>query len=217
MAHTFSAGVDPFGIAGDDLELVKVTEADDISHGVPSGGDGEYFPDAIQTYNPLTKITATYRAKVKTDITLEATLGGTAAALALESLKVTTANTKHAEVEASGHKHGATVHETNARTVSVTFAGWGATDFCADPANDGCQSGSWSASINHKDGLNKAGAFLCGRSQGTKVEVQASYISDTKPTLDADYTDAGSDIAKGEDFWTASLKGVLYMAPEVAP
>lgn len=212
MANTFSAGTDPFGIAGADLELVKVTEEDAVDHGVPSGGDGEYFPDAVQTYNPLTKITATYRAKVKTNITLTASLGGTSAALALESLKVTTGNTKHAEVEASGHKHGSTAHESNANEVSVTFAGWGATDFASASPNDGCQSGTWSASINHVDKLKKDGTFLCGRSQGVKIEVQAQYVSDTKPTLDTDYTDAGSDIAKGEDFWTASLKGVKYQA-----
>lgn len=210
MAHTFNAGADPFGIAGDDLELIKTTEEDAIDHGVSSGGDGEYFPASVQTYNEQTKITATYRAKVKTEITVTKSLGSGADPLAIENIKVNTGNTKHAEVEVSGHKHGATNHEENDSEVSVTFNGWGATDFCADPANDGCQGGSWSASINHKDGLNRAGQFLCGRSQGVKIEVQNQYISDAKPVLDADYTDAGSDIAKGEDFWTATLKGVKY-------
>ena len=216
MAHTFVVGADLFNFANDDWGLVKRKTANQVSNAVAEDGGGEYWPDTEQSFDPKTEITLLYRAKVKTDALAVAVSLGLACASGYVpvSVKVTTKPQGHAEVEITGHKHGTSTHEVNSIDVSCTVDGWGATDFCCLVVNDGCQSGSWTASINHKDATGRKGNFFCGRSQGCKIEVSGQYISDTAPALAADLTDDGSDIDEGGDFWTASLKGHKYLRPE---
>jgi hypothetical protein len=218
MAHTFVVGADLFDFANDDWGLVKRKLANQISNGVASDGGGEFWPESEESFDEKQEITLTYRAKVKTDaldVAISLGLACTSGYIPL-SIKVNTkggSSPGHAEVEITGHKHGSSTHEVNSIDVACTVDGWGATDFCSAVADDGCQSGSWSASINHKDSANRKGDFLCGRSQGCKVDVAGQYISDTAPALDTDYTDDGSDLEDGDDFWTAALKGHLYLRP----
>lgn len=215
MAHTFIVGEDLFSFADTNWELVKRKRSNQVSNAVAKGGDGEYMPDTEQSYDEKQEITLMYRAKVKTaalPVAISLGLACTSGYIPL-SIKATTKNTGHAEIEITGHKHGANTHEVNSVDISTPVDGWGATDFCSAEANEGCQSGSYSASIEHKDRLTKAGNFLVGRSQGCKVDVSGSYISDTAPALNTDYTDDGSDIDEGDDFWTASLKGHKYLTP----
>ena len=215
MAHTFIVGEDLFSFADTNWELVKRKRSNQVSNAVAKGGDGEYMPDTEQSYDEKQEITLMYRAKSKEAalaVAISLGLACTSGYIPL-SIKVTTKNTGHAEIEITGHKHGASTHDVNSIDFSTTVDGWGATDFCSAAADEGCQSGSISAAIEHKDGLNKAGNFLVGRSQGCKVDVSGTYISDTAPALNTDYTDDGSDIDEGDDFWTASLKGHKYLTP----
>jgi hypothetical protein len=218
MAHTFVVGADLFEFADTNWGLIKRKTANQISNGVASDGGGEYWPDTEQSYDEKQEITLLYRAKVKDDalpVALSLGLACTSGYIPL-SIKINTKGGNspgHAEIEITGHKHGASTHEVNSIDVSVDVDGWGATDFCSLAPDDGCQSGSWSASINHKDANTKKGDFLCGRSQGCKIEVSGQYISDTAPALAADLTDDGSDLEDGDDFWTAALKGHKYLRP----
>jgi len=215
MSHSFIVGADLFGFADASWELVKRRNARQISNEVAKGGDGEYMPDTEQDYDKKNDVTLVYRAKSKADGLVAAiSLGLLVGDYVPISMKVTTKIPGHAEVEITGHKHdGLATHELNSIDVSCTVDGWGATDFCCLVVNEGCQSGSWTATIEHSDKLSRKGDFFVGRSQGCKIEVIGSYISDTAPQLAADLTDDGSEISEGDDFWTASLKGHKYLIP----
>jgi len=215
MAHTFIVGADLFDFADTNWELIKRKTSQQVSNGVSEDSGGEYWPDSEQSFDEKQEVTCLYRAKVKTDglaVAVSLGLACTSGYVPL-NVKVNTKTGAHAEVEITGHKHGSSTHEVNSVDVSCSVDGWGATDFCSATADDGCQSGSWVATINHKDALDKKGDFLCGRSQGCKIEVSGQYISDTAPGLDTDWTDDGSEVDEGGDFWTASLKGHQYLRP----
>lgn len=216
MANTFAPGDDLFSFADDNFVLVKREVGNAISSACAKTGAGEYIPDTEQTYDERQEVTLTYRANKKTSaLTVAVSLGlaDTVSTYVPTSVKVNTGNTKHAEVQIVGHKHGAGTHEVNSVDVSCSVDGWGATDFCSDTANDGCQSSSWTATIDHVDKLTKAGAFLCGRSQGCRIDCTAEIVADAAPALDGDLTDDGSQVVEGEDFYTASLKGHKFAVP----
>ena len=217
MAHTFIVGADLFGFADDNWELVKRKIGRQIASEVAKGGDGEYMPDTEQSYDQKTDITLVYRAKSKADalpVAISLGLVNETSGYVPITLKVNTKIPGHAEVEITGHKHdGAAVHEVNSIDIEVDVDGWGATDFCCSVVNDGCQSGSYSASIEHKDSLSRKGDFFVGRSQACKIEVSGTYISDTAPVLAAGLTDDGSEISEGDDFYTANLKAHKYLTP----
>lgn len=215
MAHTFGVGEDLFDFADENWGLVKRKMGNPIDSAVSKGGDGEYWPDTEVSYNERQEVTLLYRAKSKNDgLAVAISLGlACTSGYTPVSIKINTKIPGHAEIEITGHKHGAGTHAVNSIDISTTVNGWGATDFCSAAADEGCQSGSYSASIDHVDKLTRAGSFLCGRSQGCKVEVTASIIADTAPALNADLTDDGSDIDEGDDFYTASLKGHQYLVP----
>jgi hypothetical protein len=167
------------------------------------------------SYNHRQEITLLYRAQSKAlalPVALSLGLACTSGYIPT-SIKVNTKIPGHAEIEITGHKHDALAHELNHIDVSTNVDGWGATDFASSAPDDGCQSGTWSASIEHSDKLTRAGAFLCGRSQGGKVEMQGTYIRDTAPTLDAALEDDGSEVSEGDDFYTAALKGHQLLTP----
>lgn len=218
MAHTFAVGADLFDFANSDWALVKRKLANQVSTAVAEDGAGEYLPDTEESYDEKQEITLTYRAKSKEDalaVAISLGLACTSGYVPI-SIKVNTkggSSPGHAEVEITGHKHGTDTHEVNSIDVSCSVDGWGATDFCSAVVDDGCQSGTWSATINHKDANTRKGDFLCGRSQGCKIDVSGQYISDAAPTLAADLTDDGSDTEDGGDFWTANLKGHKYLRP----
>lgn len=215
MAHSFIVGADLFAFADANWELVKRRNARHISNEVAVGGDGEYMPDTEQEYDKKNDVTLVYRAKSKADaLPVAISLGLLVGNYVPTAIKLITKIPGHAEVEITGHKHdGEATHQLNSIDVSCTVDGWGATDFCCLAVNDGCQSGNWSATIGHKDSLSRKGDFFVGRSQGCKIEVSGSYISDTAPALAADLTDDGSEISEGDDFWTASLKAHKYLIP----
>ena len=215
MAHTFIVGADLFSFADTNWELVKRKLANQISNEVAKGGDGEYIPATEQSYDEKQEITLVYRAKSKADALAVAISLGLACTSGYTplSIKVNTKIPGFAEIEITGHKHGTDTHELNSIDVSCTVDGWGATDFCSLVADDGCQSGTWSSSIDHVDKLTRKGDFFVGRSQACKVEVSGTYISDTAPTLAADLTDDGSEVNEGDDFYTANLKGHKYLTP----
>jgi hypothetical protein len=216
MAHTFIVGADLFSFADSSWELVKRKLANQISSEAAKGGDGEYMPDTEESYDEKQDVTLVYRAKSKADGLAVAISLGLACASGYTplSIKVNTKIPGHAEVEITGHKHGANTHEVNSIDISCTVDGWGATDFCSAVVNDGCQSGTYSATIDHKDVLTRKGDFLAGRSQACRVDVAGTYISDTAPALAADLTDDGSEISEGDDFFTASLKAHKLLTPE---
>ena len=215
MAHTFIVGADLFEFADASWELVKRKRGNAIDNAVATGGDGEYMPDTEQSYNERQEITLTYRAKTKdAGLDVDISLGlACASGYVPTAIKVNTKNTGHSEIEIVGHKHGASAHEVNYIDISTSVDGWGATDFCCSAANEGCQTGTFSATIGHKDSLGRQGSFLVGRSQACRVDVTGSYISDAAPALANDLTDDGSDIDEGDDFWTASLKAHKYLTP----
>lgn len=215
MAHTFIVGADLFSFADTNWELVKRKLANQISNEVAKGGDGEYMPDTEQSYDEKQDITLVYRAKSKADALAVAISLGLACTSGYTptSIKATTKIPGHAEIEITGHKHGAATHELNSIDVSFTVDGWGATDFCCTVADDGCQSGTYSATIDHVDKLTRKGDFFVGRSQACRVDVTGTYISDTAPAVAADLTDDGSEITEGDDFYTASLKGHKLLTP----
>jgi hypothetical protein len=215
MAHTFIVGADLFSFADANWELVKRRVGNQISSEAAKGGDGEYMPDTEQSYDEKQDITCIYRAKSKADGLAVAVSLGLACASGYTplSVKVDTKIPGHAEVQITGHKHGVSTHELNSIDVSCAVDGWGATDFCSLVANDGCQSGSWSASIDHVDKLTRKGDHFVGRSQACKVDVSGTYVSDTAPALAADLTDDGAEITEGDDFWTANLKAHKLLTP----
>jgi len=215
MAHTFIVGADLFSFADANWELVKRKIANQVSNEVAKGGDGEYMPDTEQSYDEKTDITLVYRAKSKADglaVAISLGLACTSGYVPI-SIKANTKIPGFAEIEITGHMHGAGTHEVNSIDVECEVDGWGATDFCSLVADDGCQSGSWGASIEHVDKLTRKGEFFVGRSQACKIEVSGTYISDTAPALAADLTDDGSEISEGDDFYTASLKGHKFLTP----
>jgi hypothetical protein len=217
MAHSFIVGADLFGFADDNWELVKRRNARQISNEIAKGGDGEYMLGTEQSYDKKNDVTLVYRAKSKANalaVAISLGLLNADSSYIPISIKVNTKIPGHAEVEITGHKHdGDATHEVNSIAVTCNVDGWGATDFCCLTVNEGCQSGSWSATIEHSDKLSRKGDFFVGRSQGCKIEVSGSYISDTAPALAADLTDDGSEISEGDDFWTASLKAHKYLIP----
>lgn len=216
MSNTFIVGADLFGFADTNWGLVKRKRGELVDNAVAKGGDGEYIPVSEVSYNERQDITLVYRAKVKDAalaVLLSLGLADPTSGYIPISIKINTKIPGHAEIEITGHKHGTGVHEVNSIDVSCTVDGWGATDFCCATAEDGCQSGSWTATIEHSDKLSRAGDFFVGRSQACKIEVSGQYISDTAPALASDLTDDGSDIQEGDDFWTASLKAHKYLTP----
>jgi hypothetical protein len=218
MANTFVVGADLFAFADTNWALIKRRYANQISNGVASDGGGEYWPDSEESFDEKQEVTLTYRAKVKTDAVAVALSLGLAASSGYVPTRIRVTTTggnspKHAEVEITGHKHGSGTHEINSVDVDVDVDGWGATDFLSDTPDDGCQSSTWEASINHKDVNDKKGDWLAGRSQGCRIDASGQYISDAAPALDADWTDDGSETADGDDFWTSSLKGHQYQRP----
>jgi hypothetical protein len=216
MAHTFVVGADLFSFANSDWELVKRRVASPQDSAVAKGGDGEFILATVKTFNARTEVVCDYRAKKNTAalaVAVSLGLADPVSGYVPTSVAIRTTNTGHAEISITGHMHGASTHELNQVDVSVTADGFGATDFLSAAANEGCQNSNWSASIEHKDAQGKGGDFLCGRSQACRIEASATIIADAAPALDASWTDDGSEIVEGDDFYTANLKAHKFDTP----
>jgi hypothetical protein len=216
MAHTFIVGADLFSFADTNWELVKRKLSEPNDSSAAKGGNGEYIPATAKTFNARQEAVLTYRAKVNdAELPVAVSLGLADPVSGYTPTQVTVRPSANgnAEVDITGHKHGVAVHEANQVDVSIDVDGWGATDFLCAAVNEGCQSSQWSASIEHLDKVGRSGEFFCGRSQGCRIEASGQYVSDTAPALAAGWTDDGSAIDEGDDFFAASLKAHQFATP----
>ena len=184
MAHTLGVTTaDPFGIADDNLALVKLDQPENADNDAADNSVGEFVPASQIAFGATTNITANYKAQINGSITVEPTLGGSATALL--SLEINTTKGARTTATANGHAHvGGTgsTHEDSGRAATVpSFNGFGASAFglTLGPAAAELQSGRYRVEIMHEDDDDASGNFLCGSSFGEKHTASFEAVSDT--------------------------------------
>ncbi len=217
-AYTYGVN-DLLGIAdGVNFKCLSCGSTDAFKNAVPKAGDGEYVGAAEKSYDEKLDIKAEYQAIKLGALTFPDAfkLGAAFNNYVVTQVQLSTSNSGHLKMSVTAHKHPAGTHNPN--TFAVTFpacTGYGAVDFLST-GNDGAQTSTWGATVDHLDKIKGNGDFLCGRSQGCKIEASVEYISDTVPVLADGWNKDSSDVKTGADFYTASLKAHRYQTPDVA-
>lgn len=216
MPNTFVVGDDLFSFADSNWALTGRSVAAQLDNAVPKDGAGEFVPAAGKTHTPRTEVTCEYTAQVYTaalTVALSLGLADPVSGYVPTRIEVTPEQTGHCKIRITGHAHGLVAHEVNSIDVTVDVDGFGCTDFISSTQAAGCQSSSWSASIEHIDRYTRdAQALLCGRSQGCKVEANVTIVADTAPAAAAAWTVLSSEIKEGGDFYTASIRAEQHLA-----
>lgn len=218
-APTYTFGVNDLLALADNVNFkcISCGKTDGYKTSVSKDGAGEYVAAAEKSYDEQMEVKAEYEAMILGVLTFPAIVMGAAANGYVVTQVQLATGMQHLKMSVTAHKHPAGTHNANEFTLVFPddVPGWGAYDFLG-AGNDGVQSSTWSASVDHVDKLKGDGTWLCGRSQGCKIEASSEYISDTIPAPDGDlgWTLDSNEVKTGGDFYTASLKAHQYQAPD---
>jgi len=202
MAHSLGVlTADPFGIASENLSLIKLDQPVAAQTDAADNNVGEFASASQVSFNAIKNITANYKAQITGAITVAPTIGGKA--VALLSFEINTAKGAFATVSASGHSHidgTGTEHEDAGRTAIIpAFNGRGASAFglTLGPTVAELQSGRYRGEILHEDDDDNDGDFLCGSSYGEKHTASFEAVSDTPFVVPTGWVRADNGPAEG--------------------
>lgn len=191
MTHTFGVtSSDPFGIATEHFILKGLSPSIEYNTPIADDAAGEYVSASQKSVGGKQSIAATYGSVVITEVgAIEIATAGEAAAVALESVTISTSKGNHATGSASGHSHidgTGTNHNGTTRIITIpTFAGFGASLFglSVGVPESSIQSSSYTVELGHTDDDDKDGNFLCGTCHGEKHTATFEAVDETAWTV----------------------------------